>query len=95
MNNNVSSGIGSFLVIYGVGLAAWVLAFIFHRRARRHYRGPNGWALLINPFARYRSKNYTAAGASLLRWELICVGVFVIACLVGFVIAREKTQGHL
>jgi|HubBroStandDraft_1064217.scaffolds.fasta_scaffold952875_1 multidrug efflux pump subunit AcrB len=95
MNGSVSSGMGFFWAIYLVAIASWVTALIFYRRARKHYLGPTGWAQLRNPFARYISTNYTADGASLLRWQFIFMGIFAISCLVALVFARIKTLGHV
>jgi hypothetical protein len=95
MNGNVSSGMGLFLVIYGVGFASWILAFIFYRRARRHYVGPTGWARFTNPFSRFMPKYYTADGNVFLRWHFICVVIFLTACFIGLEFARFKTLGHL
>jgi multidrug efflux pump subunit AcrB len=95
MNGNVTSGMALFLTIYAVAMVSWVLAFVFYRRARKHYVGPKGWAQWRNPFSRYMSKHYNADGASLLRRQVICMGIFAIACLIGLVLARIKTLGHL
>jgi hypothetical protein len=94
VTGSVSFGVEIFLTIYAVAIASWVLAFMFYRRARKHYVGPRGWALLRNPLARYMSTNYTAGGASLLRWQFISIAIFVIACLAGLVLAHIKTLGH-
>jgi hypothetical protein len=95
MNGSVSSGIGLFLAIYAVAVVSWVLALVFYRRSRKHYIGPTGWAQWGNPFCRYQSRNYTADGVHLLRWQFICMGIFGIACLIGWILAHIKTLGHL
>lgn len=95
MTDSVSSGVGVFLAVYAVALAAWVSALLLHRRARKHYHGPKGWARLLNPFAQYRAKHYAAPGISLLRLEVACIAVFVVACLVGLFMARLKVLGHM
>ena len=95
MNGSVSSGLGLFLAIYAVAVVSWVLAFVFYRRARKHYNGPTGWAQWRNPFSRYLSRNYTADGIYLLRRQFICMGIFAIACLIGSILAHINTLGHL
>jgi len=95
VGNSVMSGVGIFLTVYAVGIASWIIGVFLHLRARQYYLGPKGWALIFKPFAQYMSKNYTADGVSLLRWEFICMGIFTMACIVGLVIARIKTLGHL
>ncbi len=79
-----------FMVVWVCSVALWIAAFVLHRKARRHYQGPTGLAQWRNPFGRFLSRNYTPAGAVIVRWELICSGAFVVSCLIGLAIAHTQ-----
>lgn len=83
-----------FLALWVVALALWICAFVLHWKARGDYLGPTGLGMWRNPLSRYLFRNYTPTGATLVRWELICEGAFVIACLVGFAIAHTQFRVH-
>jgi hypothetical protein len=80
----------AFLVILLVGLVVWVAALVCHLRARRHYVGPTGFFASVLPIARLRPSNYSAAGASLVRWELRCMLAFLCLIAIDFVIAHSQ-----
>ena len=83
-----------FDAIWILALVSWVAAIICYFRARRHYVGPTGILTLISPIARLKPSNYSAAGASLIRWEFRFILLFLSLVAIGTVIAHTILIGH-
>jgi hypothetical protein len=79
-----------FVILWVLALMTWLAGIVCYVRARRHYIGPKGLLPFIFPIGRLRPSNYTAEGASILRWQFLFMIVFL--CLVGIGIDIGKLE---
>ena len=90
----MSISVLAFITVWLLGLLSWVAAFVCYARARRHYIGPRGLLAFIFPIGRLRPSNYTAEGASILRWQFMFMIAFLGLVALGTVVARLQFTGH-
>ena len=64
-------------------VVSWCVAVFFFIWARRDYRGPRGFAVLLTPFAPWEPSNYADPGARRIRRSLLWMVVFFASAGVG------------
>jgi hypothetical protein len=90
----MSPAVLAFVIVWFLGLLSWVAALVCYVRARRYYVGPRGLVDFFFPIGRLRPSNYTAEGASILRWQFVLMIVFLGLVVIGTVIAKLQLNGH-
>jgi len=84
----------TFIIVWLLGLLSWLAGIVCYVRARRHYIGPRGLLAFIFPIGRLKPSNYTAEGASILRWQFVFMIGFMCLVTIGIVIAKLQFNGY-
>lgn len=77
------------------GAVSWCLAVFFFIRARRDYRGPRGFAVLLTPFAPWEPSNYAELGARRIRRSLLWIVLFFLCACLGVVLGTVGSAATL
>ena len=71
-----------FLALWLAGVICWVVALVYHFRARRYFRPRSFFARWFSPIARWRTSNFAPEAASFVVRERLAVVASVFIAVV-------------